>query len=77
MKTENMKPENSKGESTKPNNVFELVLIALLAGLMGLASWGLDDQDDQELSANGHRFTGSTRFGGFFIVSKRPGKARK
>jgi hypothetical protein len=38
MKTENMNAENSKDESTKPNNVFELVLIGLLAGLMGLAS---------------------------------------
>lgn len=38
MKTENRKPENSKEESTKPNNVLELILIGLLAGLMGLAS---------------------------------------
>jgi hypothetical protein len=38
MKTENRKPENSKDESTKPNNVFELVLIGLLAGFMELAS---------------------------------------
>jgi hypothetical protein len=38
MKTENRKPENSKNENTKPNNVFELVLLGLLAGLMGLAS---------------------------------------
>jgi hypothetical protein len=38
MKTENQQPENSKDESTEPNNVFELVLIGLLAGLMGLAS---------------------------------------
>ncbi|MCC2683080.1 MAG: hypothetical protein K0S36_2644 [Nitrosospira multiformis] len=38
MNTENRKPENSKEESTKPNNVLELILIGLLAGLMGLAS---------------------------------------
>lgn len=38
MKTENRKLENSKDESTNPNNVLELVLIGLLAGLMGLAS---------------------------------------
>jgi hypothetical protein len=39
MKTENRKPEDSsKDETTKPNNVLELVLIGLLAGLMGLAS---------------------------------------
>lgn len=38
MKTENRKLENSKDESTKTNNVLELVLIGLLAGLMGLAS---------------------------------------
>ena len=42
MKTENWKPENSKDnskdENAKPNNVLELVLIGLLAGLMGLAS---------------------------------------
>ena len=30
------KLENSKDENTKPNNVLELVLIGLLAGLMGL-----------------------------------------
>ena len=38
MKTENMKPENSKDESTENDNVFELILIVMLAGLMGLAS---------------------------------------
>lgn len=38
METENIKPDNSKDESTKHNNVFELVLIGLLAALMGLAS---------------------------------------
>jgi hypothetical protein len=37
MKTENMKPENSKDESTKADNVLELVF-GLLTGLMGLAS---------------------------------------
>jgi hypothetical protein len=38
MKTENLKLENSKDKSTKHNNVLELVLIGLLAGLIGLAS---------------------------------------
>ena len=38
MKTENMKPENSKDESTEHDNALELFLIAVLAGLMGLAS---------------------------------------
>lgn len=38
MKTENIKPENSKDGSTKHDNVLELVLIGLLAALMGLAS---------------------------------------
>jgi hypothetical protein len=38
MKTENMKPENSKDEIPENDNVLELILIALLAGLMGLAS---------------------------------------
>jgi hypothetical protein len=38
MKTENMKPENSKNGSAKNGNVLELFLIAVLAGLMGLAS---------------------------------------
>jgi hypothetical protein len=38
MKNEDVKPENSKDESAKPNNVLELVLIGLLAGLIGLAS---------------------------------------
>jgi hypothetical protein len=38
MKTENMKPENSKDESLEPDNALELFLIAVLAGLMGLAS---------------------------------------
>lgn len=38
MNTENRKLENSKEESIKPNNVLELILIGLLAGLMGLAS---------------------------------------
>jgi hypothetical protein len=38
MKTENMKPEDSKDESTENDNVLELILIAVLAGLMGRAS---------------------------------------
>lgn len=38
MKTENIKPATSKDESTKHNNILELILIAVLAGLMGLAS---------------------------------------
>jgi hypothetical protein len=38
MKTERMNTENSKDESTKHDNVLELVLLGLLAGLMGLAS---------------------------------------
>ncbi|BCT68020.1 hypothetical protein NNRS527_01612 [Nitrosospira sp. NRS527] len=38
MKTENMKPENSKDESTENDNIFELVLILMLTGLMGLVS---------------------------------------
>jgi hypothetical protein len=38
MKTENMKPENSKDESVENDNVLELFLLVVLAGLMGLAS---------------------------------------
>jgi hypothetical protein len=38
METAKMKPENSKDENTKHDNVLELVLIGLLAALMGLAS---------------------------------------
>lgn len=38
MKTENMKPENSKDESAEPDNVLELFLLVVLAGLMGMAS---------------------------------------
>lgn len=38
MKTENMKPEDSKDESLKTDNALELILIAFLVGLMGLAS---------------------------------------
>ena len=38
MKTENMKLESSKNGSAKNGNVLELFLIAVLAGLMGLAS---------------------------------------
>jgi hypothetical protein len=38
MEIAKMKPENSKDESTKHDNVLELVLIGLLAALMGLAS---------------------------------------
>ena len=38
MKTENMKAENSKDESVGNDNVLELFLLVVLAGLMGLAS---------------------------------------
>jgi hypothetical protein len=38
MKSENMKPGNSKDESAEPDNVLELFLLVVLAGLMGLAS---------------------------------------
>ena len=38
MKTENMKPEHSKDESVENDNVLELFLLVVLAGLMGLAS---------------------------------------
>ena len=38
MKTENMKSENSKDESTEPDNVLELFLLVVLVGLMGMAS---------------------------------------
>lgn len=38
MKTENMKAENSKDESVENDNVLELFLLVVLAGLMGLAS---------------------------------------
>ena len=38
METAKIKPENSKVESTKHDNVLELVLIGLLVAVMGLAS---------------------------------------
>jgi hypothetical protein len=38
MKTENMRPENSKEENAENDNVLELFLLVVLAGLMGLAS---------------------------------------
>ena len=38
MKTENMKLENSKNQSAEPDNVLELFLLVVLAGLMGIAS---------------------------------------
>ena len=38
MKTENMRPENIEDESPETDNALELILIALLVGLMGMAS---------------------------------------
>lgn len=38
MKTAKIKPENSNDESSRHDNVLELILIGLLAALIGLAS---------------------------------------